>query len=164
MSSNNKYKVCVISLSTRAFNGIYEDKSGKYLVDFLKGYDFEMSYHLISDDALKLEELLIEESEKVDVIITTGGTGITEDDITVGVVEKIMDYEIRGMSIALHQFNLQVSPGNMFSRALSAIYNRTIVLTLPGSYKAANEIMPYFIDYLNHGLKHLKNQKPNKKY
>lgn len=63
---SNKYKVSVITLSTRATNGVYEDKSGKYLVAFLKDNNLDVvSYHLISDDANKLEKLIIDEREKV---------------------------------------------------------------------------------------------------
>ncbi|MDF9867505.1 molybdenum cofactor synthesis domain-containing protein [Bacilli bacterium PM5-3] len=113
---------------------------------------------MIDDNKEKLEELINKEKKISDLIITTGGTGLTSDDISVDVVEKIMDYEIRGMSIALHNFNLQQSLNTIFSRALVAALENTMIITLPGSLKAVSEIMPYFINYLPHGLSHLENR------
>lgn len=153
------YKAAIITLSDRAFQGIYDDKSGEFLKSYLTDNNFEVvSYVVIDDDRIKLEDELAKIGNKVDLIITTGGTGLTTSDITIDVVEKIIDYEIRGMSIALHNLNLSKSPGAMFSRALCGVIGRTMLITLPGSLKAVTEIMEYFTPHLNHGLDHLNNK------
>lgn len=150
------YKVAIITLSDRASTGVYEDKSGPYLSEAFKraGYNVAIK-KIIPDDPSQLEQLLRELCPSVDLIVTTGGTGLSSRDITVQVVEKIMDYEIRGMSTALHRFSLEKSNGAMFSRALCAVVGKTLVITLPGSLKAVNELSELFIPHLKHGLDHL---------
>jgi len=150
------YKIAIITLSDRAQAGIYEDKSGAYLSDAFEtaGYDVALK-KIISDDEAVLEKLLVETCPLVDLIITTGGTGLSSRDITVQVVEELMDYEVRGMSTALHQYSLEKSKGAMFSRALCAVIGKTLVITMPGSLKAVKELSELFIPHLKHGLDHL---------
>jgi len=152
------YKVAIITLSDRASSGVYEDKSGEYLSEtFAKaGYDI-MMLEIIPDDAVLLKSLLDNAAPLVDLIITTGGTGLSSRDITVEVVEALMDYEVRGMSVALHQYSLEKSRGSMFSRALCAVIKQTLVITMPGSLKAVKELSEVFIPHLKHGLDHLNN-------
>lgn len=150
------YKVAVITLSDRAYQEVYTDMSGEYLVDYFNDESFELlAYQMIDDDANKLEEIIGMLKDYVDIIITTGGTGLCSRDITVDVVEKVMDYEIRGMSAALHQFSLTKTTGAMFSRALCAVVDSTMIITMPGSLKAVQEISEYFKPHLCHGLGHL---------
>jgi len=152
------YKVAIITLSDRAASGVYEDKSGEYLSEtFAKaGYDIVMR-KIIPDDEALLKNLLDEAVHLADLIITTGGTGLSSRDITVTAVEALMDYEVRGMSAALHQYSLEKSKGAMFSRALCAVIKKTLVITMPGSLKAVKELSELFIPHLKHGLDHLNN-------
>ncbi len=149
------FKYSVITLSDRASENIYEDLSGSYINKELSE-DFELdSYHLIKDEEFQLSMLLKELSNSSDFIITTGGTGLCSRDVTVNVVESIMEYEVRGISTAIHMYSLQKSSGAMFSRALGAVYNNTLIITLPGSVKAVTELISYLKPNLEHGLKHL---------
>ena len=150
------YKVAIITLSDRASSGVYVDKSGAYLsAAFEKaGYDIVIR-EILPDDEGSLIRLLNDATDLVDLIITTGGTGLSSRDITVKVIEKLMDYEVRGMSIALHQYSLEKSKGAMFSRALCAVIKKTLVITMPGSLKAVKELSQIFIPHLKHGLDHL---------
>jgi len=152
------YKVAIITLSDRAASGIYEDKSGEYLFETFKnaGYDIVMR-KIIPDEEALLSSHLEEAAHLVDLIITTGGTGLSSRDITVKVVETLMDYEVRGMSVALHQSSLEKSKGAMFSRALCAVLHKTLVITMPGSLKAVKELSDVFIPHIKHGLDHLNN-------
>jgi len=152
------YKVAIITLSDRAAAGIYEDKSGEYLSGTFKGAGFEIVMHkIIPDDEVILKNIIDEAVDLVDLIITTGGTGLSSRDITVKVVEELMDYEVKGMSVALHQYSLEKGRGAMFSRALCAIIKKTLVITMPGSLKAVKELSEIFIPHLKHGLDHLNN-------
>jgi len=150
------YKVAIITLSDRAAAGVYEDKSGTYLCEVFDkaGYDIVMR-KVIPDDEAMLNLLLDEATNLADLVITTGGTGLCSRDITAKVVEELMDYEVRGMSVALHQYSLGKSKGAMFSRALCAVIKKTLVITMPGSLKAVTELAQYFIPHLKHGLDHL---------
>ena len=150
------YRVAIITLSDRASSGVYEDKSGTFLAEACKkaGYDIVMRKK-IPDDEVSLRSLLDDATDLADLIITTGGTGLSSRDITVKVIEKLMDYEVRGMSIALHQYSLEKSKGAMFSRGLCAVIEKTLVITMPGSLKAVKELSQVFIPHLKHGLDHL---------
>ncbi len=149
----------VITLIDRASENIYEDTSGKHIQNELNEiFDLD-EYHLIKDEAEQLKSLIIKLSKTSDLIITTGGTGLSSRDISVGVVENLMDFEVRGISTAIHMYSLDKSSGAMFSRALGAVYNRTLIITLPGSLKAVTELTSYLKPNLEHGLKHLLNQK-----
>ena len=150
------YKVAIITLSDRAAADVYEDKSGAHLCEVFDkaGYNVVMS-KVIPDDETMLAQLLDKASSLADLVITTGGTGLSSRDITVKVVEELMDYEVRGMSVALHQYSLGKSTGAMFSRALCAVIKKTIVITMPGSLKAVTELSELFVPHLKHGLDHL---------
>jgi len=150
------YKVMIITLSDRASKGIYEDKSGDYLNATFKKAGYEIVKHkIIPDDEALLINLIDEAIDTVDLIITTGGTGLSPRDITVNVVEKMMDYEVRGMSTAFHQYSLEKAKGAMFSRGLCAVIKKTLIITMPGSLKAVKELSELFLPHLKHGLDHL---------
>ena len=153
------YKIAIITLSDRASQGVYADKSGEYLKTAFEsaGYDVT-SRKIIPDDEILLTSLLEETANSVDLIVTTGGTGLSSRDITVKVVEKLMDYEVRGMSTAFHQYSLEKSKGAMFSRGLCAVIKKTLVITMPGSLKAVKELSDLFIPHLKHGLDHLNDE------
>ncbi len=156
------YSCTIITLSDRAYNNVYEDKSGKYLIEAIKN-NFELkNYHLIKDDAKELETILKNEVNNVDLIITTGGTGLSSRDITVDVVEKLMDYEVRGVTTAIHNCSLNASSGAMFSRALGCVIEKTLVITLPGSLKAVTELSELLLSHLEHGLNHLHDVRVHK--
>jgi len=152
------YKVAIITLSDRASSGVYEDKSGKHLAEkFTKaGYDIVLR-KIIPDDEAALKSLLEDATNLVDLVVTTGGTGLSSRDITVKVIEEMMDYEVRGMSVALHKYSLEKALGAMFSRALCAVIKKTLIITMPGSLKAVKELSEFFIPHLKHGLDHLNN-------
>ncbi|WP_423362844.1 molybdopterin-binding protein [Mycoplasma sp. P36-A1] len=155
------YNVTLITLSTRASNSEYEDSAGAFLLSLLNSEGYEVAdYHLINDDYDKLLNLInTNTTNKVNLIITCGGTGLTKDDITIDVIEKIMDYEVRGITNAIHDFNLKISTNTIFSRALAAVKDESLIITFPGSFKAISEIGPYIIPLLKHGIDHLTNKK-----
>lgn len=151
-------KYSVITLSDRASENVYEDTSGKHIQTELSEI-FELDeYHLIKDETEELKSLILKLSNTSDLIITTGGTGLSSRDISVSVVEELMDFEVRGISTAIHKYSLEKSSGTMFSRALGAVYNKTLIITLPGSLKAVTELIEYLKPNLEHGLKHLLDQ------
>ena len=153
------YKIAIITLSDRASQGVYADKSGAYLKTVFESAGYDVTdYKIIPDDEILLTDLLEETTNSVDLIVTTGGTGLSSRDITVKVVEKLMDYEVRGMSTAFHQYSLEKSKGAMFSRGLCAVIKKTLVITMPGSLKAVKELSDLFIPHLKHGLDHLHDE------
>jgi len=120
---------------------------------------FETQNILIADNAEQLR-LLIEKAiaEGVDVVFTTGGTGIGERDITVDTVKPLLHMEIPGIMDSIRMKFGANNPLALLSRSVAGIAGNTLIYTLPGSVKAINEYMPEIMKtlehliYMRHGL------------
>jgi molybdenum cofactor synthesis domain-containing protein len=151
------YKVLVITLSDRAYRGVYDDRSGPLLVglidDFFAaiGWRHTTDIQVIPDDDRMLRgHLLRAQQQEFDLIITTGGTGIGPRDITPDVVRQMLDKEIPGiMEMIRIKFGAE-KPNALLSRGVAGIMGSTFVYTLPGSVKAVNEYMGEIIKTLKH--------------
>jgi len=149
------FKVGIITASDKGSKGQREDISGKVIADIVKkkGYVVER-YTILPDEE---EELLKEmkymaDEIKVDLILTTGGTGFSERDVTPEATLKAIDKLTLGISEAIRYYSLQITPRAMLSRATSGIRNKTLIINLPGSPKAVTESLEYIIDSIHHGL------------
>jgi molybdenum cofactor synthesis domain-containing protein len=159
------YRVTVITLSDRASAGEYEDKSGPRINELLELHfsKFNIQYSifniLIPDDPHKLEELLHKAKEElVDLVITTGGTGIGPRDFTPDVVKSMLDKEIPGIMEMIRMKYGADKPAALLSRSVSGVMGKSLVFTLPGSVRAVNEYMAEIskslmhMIYMLHGL------------
>ncbi len=153
-------KVLVITLSDRASQGIYEDKSGPFAAKLIKEF-FEKGNRpvnientIIPDDEKKLEELLLNAAkESFDIIITTGGTGIGSRDITPDVVKKMLDKEIPGIMEHIRTKYGAEKPNALLSRSVAGVIQKSLVYTLPGSVKAVKEYLDEITKTLEHSLR-----------
>ncbi len=151
------YRVSVITLSDRASRGEYEDRSGPRIIEILNGYFSEMKniveveHTIIPDDARALRALLERAGqEEVDVVFTTGGTGIGPRDITPEVVIPMLDKEIPGVMEAIRmKFGLE-KPNALLSRGVAGVMANSLVYALPGSVRAVNEYMEEILKTLKH--------------
>ena len=151
------YKISVITLSDRAFKGVYEDKSGPAIIDFLekffskKNERFEIEHTIIPDDPDSLLVLLEKAREdKVDAVFTTGGTGIGPRDFTPEVVTSIIEKEIPGiMEMIRMKYGIE-KPNAYLSRGVAGVMDQSLVYALPGSVKAVNEYMTEILKTLMH--------------
>lgn len=144
----------VITISDRASAGIYEDKSGKVLVDLLKDFDFEVKkYEIISDDFDKIKEKLIKYSdEEISLILTSGGTGFALRDITPEASLDVFDKRCPGISEAIRNQSAKITPMAYLSRAEAGIRNKSLIINFPGSPKACRENFEIIKSFLIHGL------------
>lgn len=151
------YKVMVITLSDRASRGVYEDKSGPEVVRLVSEFfetlkwQFSINSTIIPDD----EEVLIEQLKRAneqhyDLLITTGGTGIGQRDITPDVVKQLLDKEIPGIMEMIRLKYGSEKPNALLSRGVAGIMGNTFVYTLPGSVKAVKEYMEEITKTLKH--------------
>lgn len=152
-------KVKIITLSDRASQGVYEDLSGpvvkKKTEEFLlsRNRHFEFETQIIPDDEIRLKQSLQEAvSKKVDIIFTTGGTGIGKRDITPDVVKPFLDKEITGIMELIRVKYGMKKPNALISRAVAGTINETLIYTLPGSVKAVNEYLTEILPTLEHSL------------
>ena len=158
------YKVLIITLSDRASRGEYSDRSGPKIEQLLssffetEGWKYSIDRKLIPDDSDVLKALL-EEARKtqVDIVITTGGTGIGLRDITPDIVKSFLDKEIPGIMELIRFKYGSLKPNALLSRAVAGVMQSTLVYTLPGSVKAVEEYMTEITPTLRHSIYMLHN-------
>lgn len=150
-------RILVITLSDRASCGEYEDRSGPcvraLLEDFLRGTRWhpEIETMVLPDDACRLKtEIEAACDAGVDVIFTTGGTGVGPRDITPDVVASLADKTIPGIMEQIRVKFGQENPNALLSRGIAAVLGQTLVYTLPGSVKAVEEYMKEILKTMGH--------------
>jgi len=150
-------RVLVITLSDRASQGVYEDLSGPRVRQHIETFCTEKQWRpeieaiVMPDDGDRLKAELVSAREKgVDLVITTGGTGVGPRDITPEVVLSLADKQIPGiMEYIRLTFGAQ-KPYALLSRSVAAILGKMVVYTLPGSVKAVDEYMGEIVKTLDH--------------
>lgn len=152
----------VITLSDRAYNGIYDDKSGPYASKMISSFFKEFNRpcdivnKLIPDDEKLLQDILLEAVQaKTDIIITTGGTGIGKRDITPDVVKKMLDKEIPGIMEHIRVKYGASKPNALLSRSIAGVIDDTLIYVLPGNVKAVNEYLTEITPTLEHSMRML---------
>ena len=151
------FNILVITLSDRASKGEYEDKSGPKIKELTENYfkeinwKFKIENKIIPDDPQTLKKLLLNAKENnIDVIFTTGGTGIGPRDFTPEVVKAVMDKEIPGIMELIRIKYGQEKPNALLSRGVAGVMGNSLIYSLPGSVKAVNEYMSEITKTLQH--------------
>lgn len=149
------FRVGIITASDKGSKGEREDLSGRVIFDILekKGYTVE-KYIILPDneEALSQEMIHMSDDLKLDLILTTGGTGFSKRDVTPESTIRVCDRMAPGIAEAIRYYSLSITPRAMLSRAASGIRKDTLIINLPGSPKAVKEALDYIIDSLHHGL------------
>ena len=134
-------RAAVITASNRAFNGVYEDTSGQVLLNGLKslGYDIE-SVQVVPDEIEKISTAIqYEIKDGVDLVVTTGGTGISPFDITPEATAPLIQKQMPGILEALRAYSREKVPTTDLSRGVAGVTNKTLIINLPGSPGAAKD-------------------------
>lgn len=149
------FRVGIITASDKGSKGDREDLSGALIVDMIESRGYQVvSYKILPDE----EELLAKEMErlsdelKVDLVLTTGGTGFSMRDVTPEATTRVCDRMAPGISEAIRSLSLKITPRAMLSRAVSGIRKSTLIINLPGSPKAVKESLDFILDSVHHGL------------
>lgn len=149
------FTAAVITLSDKGAAGEREDKSGPKIVEMIKeaGYDVKETL-LLPDGRTALEKQLIRlaDQRQINVIFTTGGTGFAERDMTPEATIAVCDRMANGIADAIRNYSMTITPRAMFSRAVSGIRKRTLIINLPGSPKAVQEALEFLLPHLDHGI------------
>jgi molybdopterin adenylyltransferase len=153
------FKVAVITLSDRASKGEYKDLSGEIIETRLKSH-FEAGKRLIRiqrillpDEKPQLEKLFKELlKDKIDLIFTTGSTGIGSRDIVPEVINPLLEKEIPGIMDMVRYKYGQNNPAALLSRSVAGVIGKTLVFTLPGSPKAVEEYLLEIFTTLDHAI------------
>lgn len=149
------FTVGIITSSDKGFKGEREDLSGKVIADMMKERDYDVVRRVIVPDEaedLRREIIHMADDLKVDLILTTGGTGFSKRDITPEVTIELCDRMANGIAEAIRYYSLSITPRAMLSSAVSGIRGDSLIVNLPGSPKAVKESLDYALDSIDHGL------------
>ncbi len=158
-SLTRTYRCGVLTLSDKGSRGEREDTSGPLLQEMLRGEGFIIALtRIIPDQQPLIEQTLIQwvDVEGLDLIVTTGGTGVSPSDRTPEATRAVIDREIPGLAEAMRMASLQKTIQAVWSRGMAGIRGNCLILNLPGSKKAAGENLAAVLPALAHGLYKLK--------
>jgi molybdenum cofactor synthesis domain-containing protein len=146
----------VIIASTRASAGVYEDRTGPVIVDWLTQRGYAVTPPVVVADGVAVSRALFAAvGEKVDVILTSGGTGISPTDRTADATADIVDYQIPGLADAIRRSGLPHVPTSVLSRGVCGVRDGTLIINLPGSSGGVKDGLGVLADVLEHALDQL---------
>ena len=134
-------RAAVITASNRAFNGVYEDKSGQILLEGLKTLGYQIDSVLVLPDEIEKISSAIKDAIKdgIDLLVTTGGTGVSPFDVTPEATAPLIKKEMPGILEALRAYSRDKVPTTDLSRGAAGVTNKTLIINLPGSPGAAKD-------------------------
>ena len=153
------YRCGVLTLSDKGSRGEREDTSGPHLQKMLQAAGYEIAAVLIIPDE---EELIVQtllswvDTQGLDLILTTGGTGVSPRDRTPEATRRVIEREVPGLAEAMRLASLQKTVQAVWSRGIAGIRHSCLILNLPGSEKAARENLDAVLPALAHGLEKIK--------
>jgi molybdenum cofactor synthesis domain-containing protein len=128
------YRALVVTASNRAAAGVYEDRGGPRIASGLEGFGFAVDGPRVVPDGDPVEAALRAGVEAgYDVVVTTGGTGISPTDRTPEATRAVIDYEVPGIAEAIRAFGREKVPTAALSRGLAGVAGGTLIVNLPGS-------------------------------
>ncbi len=149
--------VAILTLSDKGSRGEREDLSGIEIKKILNKIDATVKYYdILPDEKMLIKEKLIEYSKSVDLIITTGGTGLSPRDVTPEATLEVIDREVPGITEAMRREGLKKTKRAMLSRAVAGVKGRTLIVNLPGSPKAVKENLEVILDVIPHAIEKIK--------
>ena len=150
-----KYTAAVITVSDKGFRGERRDISGPALCAIAEEYGLSVVYTtLVPDETLDIQRELKKCADElgVSLVLTTGGTGFSPRDVTPEATKAVVERETPGIPEAMRAASMRITPRGCLSRSVAGIRNRTLIVNLPGSEKAARENILSVMEPLLHGL------------
>jgi molybdenum cofactor synthesis domain-containing protein len=156
-------RLAIVTVSDKSARGERDDAGGPAIREALasSGVQFvEVDYRVVPDDEQLIGEALFHVSERndVDLILTTGGTGLAPRDVTPQITLRSIDYEVPGIAEAMRAASLAVTPMGMLSRGVAGVRNRTLIINLPGNPKAVRENLAAISAALQHAVDTLRGE------
>ncbi len=149
------YSAAVITVSDKGSRGERVDTSGPAVRAMLEQAGYEVAYtSIIPDERAQIERELIRcaDEKKLALVLTTGGTGFSQRDVTPEATLAVVERECRGIPEAMRWASLQITPRGCLSRSAAGLRGKTLIVNLPGSEKAAKENLAAVLDAIGHGL------------
>ncbi len=158
------FGLAVLTVSTSGSLGLREDTSGEAIKEVLAPPEYQtVRYEVVSDEQETIAQRMAEwaDDPEVDLIVSTGGTGLGHRDVTPEACLSIIDREVPGLAEAMRAETLKFTPMAMLSRSVAGIRGHTLIITLPGSPKGVRETLDVVKPVLPHALELLKRESVN---
>ncbi|TFG90453.1 MAG: MogA/MoaB family molybdenum cofactor biosynthesis protein [Syntrophobacterales bacterium] len=149
----------VITLSDKGFRGEREDISGREIIRMLADLDIRVDdYEIVPDEKEIIKGKIIEYTDikNLDLVVTTGGTGVSPRDVTPDATLEVIEKELPGMAEAMRRESMKKTPHAMISRAVAGIRGQSLIINLPGSPKGARENLAVVLPALKHTIEKIK--------
>ncbi|HDK16473.1 MAG TPA: MogA/MoaB family molybdenum cofactor biosynthesis protein [Nitrospirae bacterium] len=154
------FKVAVLTLSDKGSKGSRQDKSGPLVSKIIKKAGGSVvSYDILPDKKSLIKKKLLSLCDKVDLILTTGGTGTSPRDVTPEATCEVIRREMPGIAEAMRMKGLKKTPYAMISRAVAGIRGKTLIINLPGSPAAVRQNLEVILPVLPHAIEKIKGSK-----
>jgi len=152
----DKFRVAVVTISDKGSAGQRQDESGPLISQIMREWglaDVDETI-IIPDDFELIKNTLVGlcDDKKYDLILTTGGTGLAERDVTPEATLAMADRNVPGIAEYMRAKSFEITPKAMLSRAVSVMRGKTLIINLPGSPKAVRENLGFILPALDHGL------------
>jgi molybdenum cofactor synthesis domain-containing protein len=153
-----RFSAAIITISDKGSKGEREDKSGPAIKAIIEGSYTVKDMVIIPDDEDIISETIKRfiDLERVDLVITTGGTGLSRRDVTPEATRAVIERELPGFSEVMRSESYKITPHGIISRGICGTKGGSIVINLPGSPKAAIECFGFIKDAIPHALSKLK--------
>lgn len=153
------YTVGVLTTSDKGSQGQREDLSGPAIRERVEGAGGRVARYLVLPDDMELIAQALAawaDAGDLDVVLTTGGTGLSPRDVTPDATRQVIQREVPGIAEALRVVSLKKTPMAMLSRAIAGVRGRTLIVNLPGSPKAVAECIEVLLPVLPHAIETLR--------
>jgi molybdopterin adenylyltransferase len=148
-------RVGVITTSDKGYRGERDDASGDVIREMVRGLGAEVTFStVVPDEQEEIKKALIQGVDEMglDLIVTTGGTGVSPRDVTPDATREVIDREMPGFSEAMRMAGLKKTPHAMISRAVCGVRGDTLIINLPGSPKAVREGLEVILPAISHTI------------
>ena len=146
-------KAAVLTISDKGSRGEREDKSGEVIKEKLGHINAEVvAYEIVPDEREIISQTIRRFAERANLVLTTGGTGVSPRDVTPEATRDVIERELPGFSEAMRAESFKVTPRSIGSRAVSGMYKDTLIINLPGSPKGVSECLGVVLEAIPHVL------------
>ncbi len=155
------YRLGILTISDKGSRGERRDTSGEAIREIFEHTDFKVvNYEVVPDETQDIAQKLMQwsDEDRIDLILTTGGTGLSPRDVTPEATLSVIDKVAPGFTEAMRAESLKITSRAMLTRAIAGIRKNCLIINLPGSPKAVQECIDVILPALAHAVDTLKGQ------